>query len=289
MQRKDLKYYYSKAQKEGWAMAQFNFSSDEQLKGIVQAAVKLRSPLLLGTSEGDSGFLGLEQTSALVDAYREKVGIPIFLNLDHGHSIEIVEQAIEAGYDAVHFDGSRLPFEENVQITKRIVELAHNRSVSVVEGEFQEVPGKHSTLHEEETLKLKADEFTDPEQAARFVKETGVDALAVLIGTVHGVYKQNPRLDLIRLQKIRKQVQSFLVLHGGSGTPPKDLLAAIKQGVVKVNVSTELRAAFTEQLRKTLAANPKEITPYNIFPPVVEQVQKVAEKKIMFFGSSQKI
>lgn len=289
MTQRTLKYYYQKAKKQGWALPQFNFSCAEQLQGIVQAAVDLKAPLLLGTSERDSRFLGKSQAVALAESYRKDTKLPIFLNFDHGKSFASVKEAIEAGYDAVHFDGSSLPFKENVFITKKVVVLAKKNRISVVEGEFTEIPGKHSSFHKGKAPLLSKDSFTDPAQAREFVRKTGVDSLAVLIGTVHGIYKKNPRLDLERLQEIKKHVMSFLVLHGGSGTPQKDLLAAVKMGVVKVNISTELRAAFTNALRVTLKKESEEIAPYNIFPASVQAVRKVAEYHLQFLGSANKI
>lgn len=289
MAQKTLKYYYQKAKKGGFALPQFNFSTAKQLKGIVQAAVRKHSPLLLGTSEGDSKSVGLEQAVALVKVYREKTGLPIFLNFDHGKSFDSVKEAIEAGYDAVHFDGSSYSFKENIAITRKVVALAKKNRISVVEGEFAEIPGKHSVLHKGAAPLLDKTSFTDPKEAREFVRKTGVNALAVLIGTVHGVYQKNPRLDVKRLQEIKKHATCFMVLHGGSGTPPRDLLHAVKSGVVKVNISTELRAAFINTLRATLKEKPEEITPYKILPPSVQAVQKVAEHHIQFLGSVNKV
>jgi len=289
MAQKTLKYYYQKARKEGWALPQFNFCTAEQLQGIVQAGVNKKAPLLVGTSEGDSGFLGKAQAVALVESYRKETKLPIFLNFDHGKSFESVKEAIEAGYDAVHFDGSALSFKKNIVQSRKVVALAKRNRVSMVEGEFAEIPGRHSVLHKGKAPVLNEASFTDPMQAREFAVKTGVNALAVLIGTVHGMYKKNPRLDLGRLQEIKKRVTCFMVLHGGSGTPERDLLFAVKTGVVKVNISTELRAAFTKTLRATLKEHPGEITPYKILPPSILAVQKAAEWHIQFLGSASRI
>ena len=269
-------------------MAQFNWSSPEMLKGIVQAAVAQKSPLLVGTSEGDSGFVGLRQAQALVEAYRKDTGLPIFLNLDHGKSFEKIKEAIEVGYDAVHFDGSDLALDENIALTKRIVAYARKKGISVIEGEVGKVEGG-STVHEEKTIVLDPERLTKPEDAESFARETKIDSLAVTFGNVHGVYEKMPPLDLERLQNIKKRVQSFLVLHGGSGIPTNEVLKAIKIGIVKINISTELRAAFADTLRQVLIVNPREVTPYKFFPPTVEAVQKVAEEKIRLFGSAGKL
>jgi len=289
MAKKDLKYYYKKAKKEGFAMVQFNFSTQEQLQGIVQAGIHLKAPLLVGTSEGDSKFLGKAQAVALVGSYQKETKLPIFLNFDHGKSFGSVKEAIEAGYDAVHFDGSSYSFKENIAISQRVVALAKKNRVSIVEGEFAEIPGKHSVMHKEKTPSFSSDSFTDPKEAKEFVKKTGVNALAILIGTVHGVYKENPHLSIKQLQEIKKHVTSFMILHGGSGTPKRDLLQAVKTGVVKVNISTELRVAFTNTLRTTLQKYDKEVTPYKVLPPSILAVQKVAEQYILFLGSANKV
>ena len=258
------------------------------LKGIVQAAAALRSPLLVGTSEGDSGFVGLHQAFALVDSYRKDTRLPIFLNFDHGKSLESIKEAIEAGYDAVHFDGSDHELKENIALTKKVVMYARKRGISVIEGEVGKLLGR-SVVHQEETIVLDPAGFTKPEEAERFAKETKVDSLATTFGNVHGIYKKMPPLDFERLQKIRKRVESFLVLHGGSGIPDKEVKKVISLGIVKINISTELRAAFTDTLRNALTANPSEITPYKFFPPIVEAVQKVAEEKIKVFGSANRL
>jgi len=288
MAQKTLKYYYKRAKKEGFALPQFNFSTAEQLQGIVQAAVAKKAPLLLGTSEGDSKFLGKAQAVALVRSWRKETKLPIFLNFDHGKSFDSVKEAIETGYDAVHFDGSSYSFKENIAASRKVVALARRHHVSVVEGELGEIPGKHSVLHKGKAPSLDESSFTDPAKAREFVGKTGVDSLAVRIGTVHGVYQKNPRLDLKRLQEIKKYVTCFMVLHGGSGTPRRDLLQAVKTGVVKVNISTELRAAFINTLRETLKEKPKEVTPYKILPQSIRAVQRVAERHLLFLGSQNK-
>jgi len=285
MPKKDLKYYYKKAKKEGWALAQFNWSTAEMLRGIVQAAVKQKSPLLLGTSEGDSGFVGLRQAVGLVEAWRKDTGLPIFLNLDHGKSFSYLKAAIDVGYDDVHFDGSGLSLQKNIHEAKKVVAYAQRKGIAVVEGEFGEILGG-SSLHKENTITLDKNKFTDPDQARDFVRKTGVDSFAVTIGSVHGIYRKMPQLDLERLEKIEKSVQSFLVLHGGSGIPSSQIRRAIKLGIVKINVSTELRVAYTKQFQRETQKRPQEVTPYKLLPSVVDAIQRVAEEKIKLFGSA---
>ena len=284
---KSLKEYLEQAEREGWAMAQFNFSSAEQLQGIVQASVDEESPLLVGTSEGDSSFVGMDQAADLVRSYREETGIPIFLNLDHGKSVESVKEAIEARYDAIHIDASKLSFEENIELTKQVVDISREKGIEIIEGELGTIPGS-SQVHEGEAP-VDEKQFTDPAQAAEFVEKTGVTSLAIVFGNAHGVYEGTERLDLQRLQDIKKSVQSFIVLHGGSGIDESDVKEAISHGIVKVNVSTELRRAFTDTLRKVLGDNPKEVTPYKLLPEVVEAVRVATREHIQLYGSSKKI
>jgi len=272
---KALNYYFKKAEKEKWAIGQFNFSNAKILKAIVQAATKLKSPVILGTSEGESKYFGLSQAVALVDSYREEKRTPFFLNLDHGQSFSYIKRAVDAGYDAVHFDGSRLSLQENIKITKKVIRYAKKHGV-FVEGEVGVIGGV----------------LTNPEDALEFGQKAKVDSLAVAIGNLHGISSSgiNPNLNLKRLKEIRKRMGVMpLVLHGGSGTPAKDIKKAIKLGMVKVNINTELRIAYTAALKKALKRKPKEIAPYKYMPGVIEAVQKVVEDKIKLFGSNNKI
>lgn len=289
MVKRDLKYYYQKARKERWAIAQFNVSCAEQLQGVVEAGVKAKSPLLIGTSEGDAGFFTPQLAVNLVAFWKKETGLPIFLNFDHGKSFEVLERAARAGYDALHFDGSKFPLQENINIAKRVVELARKHHISVVEGEFSEVPGGHSDLHGEEAPVLTGQDYTNAADAANFVKKSGVDSLAVMVGTLHGIFKTTQPLNIKRLQEISERGIEFLVLHGGSGTPEQELQEAVQNGVVKVNVSTDLRIAFTNTLKETLKDNPAEIAPYNVLPKSVAAVEQAALTWIGAVGSANKI
>lgn len=274
-----LEKYFKKAEKEKWAMGQFNFSDFRMLEAIVLAAKEMQSPVILGTSEGEGAFLGLKQTVALVRSFREETGLPLFLNLDHGKSFGYIKRAVDAGYDSIHFDGSSLPLAENISETKKIKEYAKKFNVWV-EGEI-DIIGRVTSP---------SDALTEPEQALNFIKKTQVDSLAVAIGNLHGGQKaaQNKNLNLQRLGEIKKKIGKFpLVLHGGSGVPEKDIEGAIKLGVVKINISTELRIAFTNTLREVLK-NP-EIVPYKYMPEVMMAVQEVVEGKIKLFNSKNKV
>ncbi len=274
---KPLKYYFTKAKKDGFGIGQFNFSALEQLEGIVRAAKKKKVPVIIGTSPGEAAFLGLEKIIALRNYYRSLYP-SIFLNLDHGRDIKIIKKAIDLGYDCVHFDGGNLSLEKNIEITKKLVQYAHKKRC-LVEGEIKSIKGG-SIIHQE-MIKFNSSGYENPNQAQDFAQRTKIDSLAINIGNVHGVYKKPIKLNIKLLKEISEQVPCFLVLHGGSGTKEKDLKQAIKNGIVKININTELRMVWKESLKKEL--NKKEIKPYRIYPKVIEEVQKRVEKKISLF------
>lgn len=274
-----LEKYFKKAQKERWAISQFNFSDLKMLEAIVLAAKQMRSPIILGTSENESKSIGLKQAMALVRSFREEGGVPLFLNLDHGRSLGYIKKAINIGYDSVHFDGSGLTLAENIRETKKIKEYAKKFNVWV-EGEVGVIGD----------AKNAKEVLTDPQEALTFIKATKIDSLAVAVGNLHGGQSsaQNPNLNLKRLSEIKEKVgKSPLVLHGGSGVPDKDIKDAIRLGIVKINIATELRATFTNALREALKK--PEIVPYKYMPEVVQAVQKVVEEKIKLFGSKNKL
>jgi len=283
-------HYLKKAQDEGWALGQFNFSTLDQMRAVFQAAKNLKSPVIIGTSEGESKFFGLEEAVALKKLFCKKYDVPAFLNLDHGKDLDYIKKAISAGYDIVQFDGSALPLEENIDLTKKIVQHGRKKGV-LIEGEVGVIPSA-SQLHQGET-EINKQDLTIPEDALKFSKATGVDSLAVNIGTFHGVDAdaQNPPINLELLKEIRAKIwkKTFLVLHGGSGTPDEDIKEAIKLGIVKININTELRMAFCKKLKDFLNYNPEEIKPYKIFPLATEEVRKVVENKIRIFNSINKI
>ncbi len=285
---KNLTFYLQKAYRQNWAVGQFNFSDFSQVKGIVSAAEHLRSPVILGTSEGESNFIGLEEAVAVRNVLRKKTGLPIFLNLDHGKSFEYLKKAIEAGYDMVHFDGSKLPLAENIKISRWVTQFARWRGV-VVEGEVGRFATDTSKVYQGK-FEIKEEDLTNPAEAKEYTKKTGVDILAVNVGTFHGVDSGlvSPNIKLDRLQEIKKNVKTPLVLHGGSGTPEEDIKKAITLGIVKININTEVRIAFSNAVRRTLEEQPDEIVPYKFLPEAVEAVKKAVEEKITLFGSANK-
>lgn len=281
---------FQKAQKGKYAVGQFNISTDEQLKAIVEVAQNLKSPIIIGTSESERKFIGAKQVVALVETWKKETNLPILLNADHCKSFKSIKEAVGAGYSAVHFDGSNLPFEENVEITKRVVDYAKSKNQEIiVEGELGYLRGG-SEIHKEKT-EIKKEDLTKPEEAKGFVKKTGIDSLAVVVGNMHGIESdmKNPPLHIDRLEEIQKAVpETFLVLHGGSGTPEEDVKQAIKFGVVKININTELRVAYSNELEEVIKEHPDEVKPYKILAPAVEATKEVVEEKIKLFGSQGK-
>ena len=286
---KNIKYYLEKAQKEQWAIGQFNFSDFTQMKAILATAEQMKSPVILGTSEGESKFFGLEEAVALRDVLRKQAGLPIFLNLDHGKSFEYLKEAIDAGYDMVHFDGSKLPLEENMKITKEVFKYAKKKGVAV-EGEIGRIGTDSSKLYSEK-FEIKEENLTNPNQAKEYVDKTGVDLLAISIGNFHGMEDSgsDPRLRLDKLEEIKKILRkNMFVLHGGSGTNEQDVKKAIELGIIKININTEIRLAFSKNLRIFLDNNPEEIVPYKFLVDAENSVEKVVELKIKLFGSADK-
>src|SRR3989344_6891002 len=286
---KSLAYYFKKASQEKFAIGQFNFSDWSQVKGIVAAAVPLKSPIILGTSEGESKFVGLQEAVAMRNVLRKKTGLPIFLNLDHGKSFEYIKEAVLAGYDMVHFDGSKLPLEENIEISKKVIAFSKKRGV-LVEGEIGRFSEEASKLYQE-TFEIKEENLTSVQEAIDYIHKTKVDFLAINIGTFHGIDANiiSPHIKLSRLREIREKVSIPLVLHGGSGTPEEDVREAIGLGIAKININTETRLAFSNALRKTLEVNKDQIVPYKYLPEVINAVQITVEKDIKLFGSSNKV
>lgn len=276
---------FKKAREGKYAIGAFNTSMLEVSWAIILAAQRLNAPVIIETSEGEIDFLTPEIAVAEVRTLAERVDIPVVLHVDHGKDFEVIERGIRAGYTSVHVDGSSLPYKENAELTKRVVELAHKRDI-LVEGEIGHITGA-SEAHDQE-IEIPPDTLTEPDEARRFVEETGIDVLAVAIGNIHGIYKNRPTLDFSRLANIGRQVETYFSLHGGSGIPENQIKKAISLGVTKINVSTELRLAFHQGLVKEFADNPGNVVPYKYMPLAREAVIKVVEAKIKMFGCDGK-
>ena len=231
------------------AIGHFNFSDLAGLKAIFDAARELGVPVILGASEGERAFVGPRQAAALVRSLREEYGYPVFLNADHTYSFEKVKEAVDAGYDAVIFDGAKLPLEENIRIAKQCVEYAKSKNPSIiVEGELGYI-GSGSEVRKElpEGAAVNPEDLTKPEEASGFVRETGVDMLAPAVGNIHGMFANapDPALDLARIAEIKKAAGVPLVLHGASGNTSDDLRGAIVAGISIVHINTEFRKQVT--------------------------------------------
>jgi len=275
---KNLKYHFQEAKKSGKAIGQFNFSAPEQLEAIVLAGKKINTPVILGTSQGEARFFDLEKAVILRDYYR-KIFPNIYLNLDHGRDINFIKKAIDLGYDCVHFDRGHFSLEENIKKTKEIVKYARKRNV-LIEGEIKAIKGG-SVVHEG-MLHLSSLGYESVGQAKKFVEATNIDSLAINIGNVHGIFKNPIKLNINLLKELNQELDCFLVLHGGSGTNTSDLKQAIKNGIVKININTELRIVWKRALQKELKK--KTIKPYEVYPKVIEAVQKKVEEKIKLFS-----
>ena len=286
-----IKDYLKRTTEEKWAMGHFNFSEDEALRAIVESASELKTPIFIGTSEGERKHIGIKQAVNLVRAFREEFGIPIFLNADHHKTFESVKEAVDAGYDAILADFSAKPFEENIKLTKQSVEYAKSKNPDIiVEGELGYVRGESKI--QKEIIEIKAEDLTKPEEAAQFVKETGVDMLAPAVGNIHGIVTSSKEsIDIDRISNIKRAVGEniYLVLHGASGLGETDLKNSINAGISMIHINTEIRVAFTEALRKSIIEMPEETTPYKILTPSIEAMKKIIEEKLKIFGSVDKL
>lgn len=286
------KQYFQKARDEHYAIGAFNAASIETLKAIVGAAQKLQSPVMIEASHGEVEYYGVNELVATVRAMEQDYQVPIFLNLDHAPDYASCKVALDAGFDYIHLDGSKLPYEENVEQTKRIVAEAHEKEV-LVEGEIDNINamGGGSADHRGQNIdQFRSDEiYTDPEKAADFVLRTGVDTFASFVGNVHGLYSEPKNLKLDLLERIADVLPGkFLSLHGGSGIPAEDVRSAIKLGIVKVNVNSELRVALHDSLKLVLNSS-DEVAAYKMMAEPIEAMQKIVEEKISLFGSANKI
>lgn len=295
----------SAARAKGYAVGAFNINNLEVLLAVTEATVEEKSPVIVAATPSAIKYAGLEYLAAMVKVAANSVSQPMSLHLDHGKDIETVTRCIDAGFTSVMIDASHLNFEENIAVTKKVVALAHPKGVSV-EAELGRLAGV-----EESTVKERDAVLTDPDAAKEFVKRTGVDALAVAIGTSHGAYKfkGEPKLDFERLKAIREKVDVLLVLHGASsvpnwiiekatkygaelagarGIPEEHIKKAVSLGISKINIDTDLRLAFTGAVREVLATSPTQYDPRKILGPAKEAIKTVVKGKMRLFGSSGK-
>jgi fructose-bisphosphate aldolase class II len=284
-----LRDVLEETQKNRVAIGHFNIADLVLLKAVFTSAQELNVPVLVGASEGEREFMGVRQVAALVRSLREEFDFPIFLNADHTHSLAKAVEAAKAGFDAIVFDASSLPFEENVRRTKEAVETlkAINPDI-LVEGEIGYI-GSGSEIHEKAPdLSMN---LTTPEEAKRYVESTGVDILAPAVGTMHGMLKSmvlgetRKHLDIARIDQIKSAVRIPLTLHGGSGTDDEDFRKAIAAGINIVHINTEVRIAWRRGLEEGLAKQRDEIVPYKILPIAVESVKQVVRSRLRLFSA----
>ena len=296
----------TQARKGGYAVGAFNMNNLEILQAIVSAGEAEKSPAIIAVSEGAIKYAGMPYLVSMVRTASEQTFIHLSLHLDHGTDLEVIRSCIENGFTSIMMDGSHLPFEENIEVTKKVVEMAKRKGISV-EAELGRLKG----IEEKISVSEKEAFLTDPRAAEEFVKRTDVDALAIAIGTSHGAYKfkGDARLDFGRLKEIARSVSIPLVLHGASGVPfsvleraerfgaklpgakgiPDEAIQkAISLGISKINIDTDLRLSFVGALREVLVTKPEEFDPRKILGPGREAIKQTVQSKMKLFGSSGK-
>jgi fructose-bisphosphate aldolase class II len=257
------------------AIGAFNFNEMTDMQGVMRAAMHTRQPCIMSASAGAVSYMGIHFVREMYRAANMTSTVPLYLMLDHSDSVETCTECIDNGFSLVMYDGSALPFDENVRRTREVVRVAHARGV-LVEAEIGRLPGREEHLDVKEMDAL----VTDPREAQAFWEQAGADLLAISFGTAHGFYKSEPRLNLDVVRETRKLTDAPLVMHGGTGVPDDDVRAAIGCGVKKVNIGTELKHAFTVSMRDTLARLEKEIDPRKILGPARDAVQKAVEGRL---------
>ncbi len=290
---KSLREYVAEAREKGVAIGHFNFATIEVFHAIVEAAGELGVPVILGTAEGEEGFVGTNEAVALVKTAREETNQPIFLNADHHYTFENVKKSIDAGYDMVIFDGAKLSIEENTKITKQCVDYARVISKNtgrdiLVEAELGYI-GQASGILDAipEGVGLTENELTKPEEAKNFIDSTGIDMFAPSVGNVHGMLRSvpDPALNINRIKEIHDAVSIPLVLHGASGNSDEDIKAAISAGISVVHVNTELRRAWIDAEKAHIAAHPDDVAPYKLLAESKEAVKSVVLQKLKVFNN----
>ena len=281
-----MKEMLNTAKEQGYAVGQFNLNNLEYTQGILQAAEEEKSPLICGVSEGAARYMGgfktvVSMVKALMEDYQ--ITVPVAIHLDHGSSFEKCAEAIHAGFTSVMIDGSHYPLEENIALTKKVVELAHLHGVSV-EAELGRIGGQEDDLVVEDAEAM----YAIPSECDQLVRETGVDCFAPALGSVHGPYKGEPNLGFDRMKEVMELTGVPLVLHGGTGIPTKDIQKAISLGTAKINVNTENQIASTKVVREVLKEKPDLYDTRKFMGPAREAIKETVKGKMREFGSSNK-
>ncbi|TQI77816.1 tagatose-bisphosphate aldolase catalytic subunit [Serratia fonticola] len=273
-----------KAQQQGYAVPAFNIHNLETMQVVAETAAEMRSPVILAGTPGTYLYAGTANVVAIVKQLATEYQMPLAVHLDHHETLQDIENKVNAGIRSVMIDGSHLPFDENITLVRQVTEYCHRYDVSV-EAELGRLGGVEDGI----SVDAKDARYTSPEQAEEFVDCTGIDSLAVAIGTAHGLYQGTPELDFTRLEQIRDRVSIPLVLHGASGLPDHDIQHAIRLGVCKVNVATELKIAFSDALKQHLAQHPQANDPRHYMQPAKQAMKQVVKKVIQVCGCEGKL
>ena len=276
-----LKDLLADAELGRYAVGAFNCNNMEIIQAIITAATIEKSPVIIQASQGALKYAGLEYISMLTKLAAELAPVPVALHLDHGTSFEQAVKCIHAGFTGVMVDGSRYPLEENIALVNRVLSVARPCGVSV-EGELGKITGTEDDIY----VSAKEALYTDPDEACYFVEKTDLDALAIAIGTAHGQYKGEPKLDMDRLSEIDRRIDVPIVLHGSSGVPDDTLREAIAHGVRKINIDTNIREHFMAAAKAALAEDPGMLDPRKMLAPAREAAIEIIREKIRVFGSN---
>lgn len=275
--------------KEGKAIAHFNISNLDQARAIVEVAEELKQPVIIGASEGERDYMGVEMVRTIVNELNQEYKVPIFLNADHTYTLEKVQEVVEAGYDSVIVDGAKLPYEENVALVKSCVDFVRsyeekNGKRVLVEAELGYI-GQSSSLNTALPEGVTEANLTTPDQAKDFILRTGIDMFAPAIGNVHGMLidAEEPKLHIERLKEITAVVDVPLVLHGASGNTDEDLKNSIDNGIAIIHINTEIRKAFRDGEMNYLAEHPNEVAPYKFGHEGQEEMKKVVRAKMSLY------
>jgi fructose-bisphosphate aldolase, class II len=280
-----IKQLIEEGEKKHYAIGAFNVHNFESILGVAQAAVRSKSPAIIQVSEGAIEYMGLKPITHIVSTVAKNIAapVPIALHLDHGKSFDSVFECIRAGFSSVHIDASNLPLDENIALTKQVVEIAHQKNVWV-QGEVGSMIGGHGKTGG----RIDGIPIAEVDDVVRFVSETGVDTIAAAIGTAHGVY-ENEDIDIELLKKIKARTKKPFVLHGGSGVEIEKIKAAIKNGVNIINIGTDIKVAFSSTLKKVCLENKDENDPRHLLKPTIKAVEDVVSENMELFGSAGSI
>lgn len=271
------------AHENNYGVGAFNVNNMEIVQAIIEAAEETKSPVILQASQGGLQYAGVEYIAELGKVAARNASVPVAIHLDHGTDFEQVVKCVRHGFTSIMIDGSKHDFEENIAITNKVLEVCEPIGVSV-EAELGKIGGTEDDI----TVAEKDATFTDPQEAKEFVERTGVDSLAIAVGTAHGVYKGKPELDFDRIKTIKETLNMPLVLHGSSGVAAEDIQKAVSLGINKINIDTDLRLAFSKAIHDFVAENPDVIDPRKIIGPAREAMKEKVKEKMILFGSAGK-